>query len=446
MEGTSKKYASTGTPQDIKEYRATLALELEDMGVSLATFLKANNKTNYQVSQATLYRHVAALRQGDAPLSVEKKSGRPKKLSNENWDIVAGAILCAQEEVNLEWIVSFISKNFDVDYDESTICRKLDKLKLTLQMTGSRPMPKGMLREEYVTIYYNFILHLHNSSFFIYDPKKIVCIDFTTNSYRLERRRTYSISGGKQKKFGGAKPKYTDTFMGAFCYDDDMQYPALLCTHNKDFDPNGQRWAEVCQWCKDWNIETWRIVYVDSSKVYCAEAQWMVAHFKQIYRNQLKNARILIDAGNSFKKDGEQMLADGADRLEIFPSAPHGELSVCDNNIWSIAKKWWRLERKTYCGEDFTKEALHLLWSIDWVKKEAIKACWVRNYLLGVQKPTLVAVDEMLKQNNRLTFANADRQWQYVTAYETWLQEHANEAESEPFLALNTLLDGAYWN
>jgi len=225
----------------------------------------------------------------------------------------------------------------------------------------------------------------------------------------LDRSTTYNIEGGKQKKLARSKPIYTDTFMGAFCYDDNGQYPAFLFTHNPDFNPAGHRWSEVVKWCTDWNIATERIVYVKSDKKYCAESQWMVSHFFNSYRKELKGTRVLQDAGNCFKKDGEFILADGADRVETFPPAPHGELSVCDNNIWGIAKKWWRKEREQYCGDDFTKQALHLLWSIDWVTSDAIKACWDRNFLLDVRKPSLEGVDERLTLSNRLTFKNADR-------------------------------------
>ena len=41
----------------------------------------------------TLQEHVKAIDERKAPLSAENKSGRPAKLTDEQWDIVAGAIL-----------------------------------------------------------------------------------------------------------------------------------------------------------------------------------------------------------------------------------------------------------------------------------------------------------------------------------------------------------------
>jgi len=47
---------------------------------------------------------------------------------------------------------------------------------------------------------------------------------------------------------------------------------------------------------------------------------------------------MIHDGRNLFKIDGEFILADGADRLEILPSTMHGELSPLDNKINAIAK------------------------------------------------------------------------------------------------------------
>ena len=77
----------------VKEYRAQLAAALKRQGVSLDVFLKANNETDFIVKRRTLFQNVKAIDEGEAPLSAEKKSGRPAKLTDEQWDVVAGVIL-----------------------------------------------------------------------------------------------------------------------------------------------------------------------------------------------------------------------------------------------------------------------------------------------------------------------------------------------------------------
>ena len=98
-----------------------------------------------------------------------------------------------------------------------------------------------------------------------------------------------------------------------------------------------------------------------------------MSHFLNVYRRLLKDSRVLHDAVNSFKIDGEYMLADGAQMHYVFPPAPHGEMSVLDNNLFAIAKRWWRTEREKYCGPDFSKQALYLLYCIAYIKLKQVK-------------------------------------------------------------------------
>lgn len=442
METPSKKYASAGTPLVVKDYRAELVVALKKLGVSVDVFLAANNETRFPVSRSTLFEHVAAIERGEAPLSSEKRSGRPGALTGEQWDIVCGAILYAEEKCDLSWVKAFIEDAFDVDVSEPTISRHLKENHLTLQMVGQRPMPKGMSREEYVSIYYDFLLLLQNNGFFKGDHSNTYCIDHTTNSYRLERVKTYNIRGGKQKKFSADKPVYTNSYMAAFCMKEEGRYPSFMFTHDPTFDPQGRRWSEVLEWCKAWDIDSTRIVFQPSDKKYCAEAAWQVSHFLNIYRRKLKDSRVLHDAGNSFKFDGEYILADGAQMHFVFPPAPHGELSILDNNLFGIAKRWWRTEREKYCGVDFSKQALYLLYCIDCIKPEQVTAAWTKNYLLDLEKPSLKALDDRLRDSNRLTFPNQQRELEYLEAYNSWMVE---QDEQHVFEALNSTLDGSYW-
>ncbi len=79
MKRSRGSYAAASTPAVVKEYRAQLAFELKRRGVSL----DANNATHFGVKLRTLQEHVKAIDEGKAPLSAEKKSGRPAKLTDE---------------------------------------------------------------------------------------------------------------------------------------------------------------------------------------------------------------------------------------------------------------------------------------------------------------------------------------------------------------------------
>ena len=91
------------------------------------------------------------------------------------------------------------------------------------------------------------------------------------------------------------------------------------------------------------------------------------------------------------------MLEDGADRLVVFPSATHSELSPLDNKVNAIAKNWWRTER---LGDNFSKQDLHLLWCLDWVEPSAVQSCWDQNFMLQVKKLSLATTKDQLQGKN----------------------------------------------
>jgi len=259
--------------------------------------------------------------------------------------------------------------------------------------------------------YYDFVKVLHDTAFFIYDPKQIVCVDFVTNSRRLDRERTIATVGSKQQKLSRPKAVYTNSYLVAVCMEDNDDYPALMFTFDPTFDPNGSRADEVLQWCHDMNIARDRIIYEKSASKYCKESQDQVAHFKNVYRRKLRGTRVLHDDGNSFKKNGELILEDGADRCIVFPAVTHGELSVLDNKLFAVAKNKWRTERS---GINLSRDDLHLLWCIDWATKEAIRSYWRWNFMLDVPQLSLAAAEDQLRGKKKKSFRLEER---YVGAF-----------------------------
>ncbi len=164
-----------------------------------------------------------------------------------------------------------------------------------------------------------------------------------------------------------------------------------------------------------------------------------MAHFKATYRRRLTGARVLHDDGGSFKINGDLMLADGADRCVVFPSVSHGELSVLDNRLFAVAKAQWRTERT---GTKLSYDDLYLLWCIDWAKKDAIHDYWVHNFMLTGEEVSLKAAEDRLrgKQNSRRPLEE-----RYIGAYEVWCADNGNEVLEHQWKALDSYLDGLYW-
>jgi hypothetical protein len=336
-------------------------------------------------------------------------------------------------------VVTWIAENFNVNVSISTASRYMAKLQMSFRLTGSRPRPATFSAFDYVCEAYEFIKARRDDTWFSYDEKRILCLDFVTNSRRLDREKTIAMIGSKQKKLSRPKPKYTNSYLVCVAMEDDGQYEALMFTYDPTFDPDGPRAADVLKWCKEMGISRDRIYYEKSKKSYCRESAAQVATFKALHRKKLRGARIMHDDGGSFKKDGEYVLADGADRHIVFPSVSHGELSVLDNMLFAVAKNQWRTERG---NTDLSHDDLYLLWCIDWAAKPAIRSYWVNNFMLGGQEVSLKACEDQLrgKQNSRQPLEE-----RYIAAYESWRVESGQEVLPAQWEALDDYLDGKYW-
>ena len=420
MKGRKRSAPTGGTPTSVKEYRAELALALKDAGVPLQTFLDANDKTRYPVKKTALYDHVAAIKSGESPFKQAKQSGRPPALTDADWDVVCGAILRSKSPADLSWIQRWIRDNFAVELDLSNISRHLKDKVMTWRLASWHPISKGSSMENYVQQAYEWVLTLHNSGFFKHPPHKIVCIDTCFNSYRLDRQKTFNILGGRQRKFSSPTPVYTSAYVACVSMKDEAQYPALMFTRDPAFNPRGQRWTEVLEWCEKWGINPSRIVFSAEGKKYWGEGRDIYGHFKSVYREELAGTRVLHDGGPAFKIGDEFIFADGADRLEVFPSDPHGELSVLDNNFFGMAKSMWRAERPR---EDFSKAALYLLWCMDWVSKTAVEKMWRYNFALDMKPLSLAAFSDRIRGGRNQKKASATLQRRYQNAYTKWAAE-----------------------
>ncbi len=344
-----------------------------------------------------------------------------------------------KEKTDLQWVVSWVEEHLDTKLSFASVSTHLDELQLSFRLSNGRPMPKEMSEEKYVEQYYSTVLKLHTEWFWKHDPKKIVCVDCCTNSRRLERQKTISMRGAKPKKFSSARAAFTNTYVVAVCMEDEGQYPALMFTHNPAFDSDGPRAAEVNEWFKQFDISRDRVIYTPGKKKYDYESSEMIAHFKNVYRAELAGTRVIHDGGNSFKIDGESILGDGAERVEVLPSATHGELSPLDNKLNAIAKNQWRTER----GDgDFSKQDLYLLWCFDWLEPAAIKSCWVQNFMLDVKKVTLEATADRLRGKR---FSRGGLMEKYIAAYESWREEHGQKMKESEFRTLESTLDGSFW-
>ena len=182
----AREYAGSGVPAAVKEHTAHFAVALQGQGVPVETILKALADTSYAPKRRTLMEHMAAIKGDNAPLSTEKGSGRPPALTDEQWAIVFGWALRQQKTVHLETVQRWIVANLDVDVSLASVSRHKDLMGLSFQLVDRHGTAPGSTRDEYVLGYFEFVQRLHLELFFDFDPDRVICIDFVTNSQRRE--------------------------------------------------------------------------------------------------------------------------------------------------------------------------------------------------------------------------------------------------------------------
>ena len=187
--------------------------------------------------------------------------------------------------------------NLGINVSHATISRHKDEMGLSFQLVGRRGMAPSMTRDMYVLGYFDFVQSLHRSGFFDFDPRRIFCIDFVTDSRRREYEKTLALRGAKQKKIARAAPQYTSSYLVAVSLWKGVELLPLMFT----FDPTGPRREEVQSWCQANGICRDQIYYEKSTRKYCKESQAQVVEFSRRNRAAITGARILHDHGPSKK-------------------------------------------------------------------------------------------------------------------------------------------------
>ncbi len=438
----ARGYTGSGTLPEIKEHTARLAVALQARGVPLQVIVDSLSDTTYGPKERTLLRHMAAIKRGEAPLSNDKGTGRAPALTDEQWAIVFGWVLREQKPVDLERVQQWIKANFDIEVSVATVSRSKDLMGLSFQLVGRRGMTPGITRDEYVLGYFEFVQSLHSSRFFDFDPKRIICIDFVTNSQRREYEKTLGVIGGKQRKLSRGSPQYTNSYLVGVSLCGGVDILPLMFTFDPTFDPKGPRRDEVQSWCDANKILRNQIYYEKSAKKYCKESQNQVVEFEKRNRAALTGARILHDMGGAFKMDGEFLLAERANKVIPLPAEQHGELSVLDNKFNAVVKELWRAKRH---NGDFSWDAFLLFIFVHRVGQDSITSWWTQNFLLDVPNLTLSVVDKRLKEVSGRRPIRQDLADQYEQQYSIWLEDH-DEADLvyEGDVEAGGL-DGAYW-
>jgi len=440
------EYQGAGVSDSHKVHIAEIAIELQKVGLSIPKFAKLLDNTSFSPSERTIRNHVMKINKTGTPLSTEKHSGRRKCLTEEQLNIVCGAVLSQEVCVGLKFVIKdWIEANFGIDVSIATCCNYMDDHSITMQLFGSRSWPKGTTKEDFIFGYFDFVKRVRDNGVFTRDPCSVLCIDSCTNSVRIDRVRGLAMSGGRQQVFERDKPKYTNTYVTCVSLNATVEFKTIMFTHDPAFDTSGSSAADVLQWCKLMKISRDQIYFVkpeNNNKSYNAECNLHYAQYKRIYLNYFKDATIFHDGGPAFKVNGEYVFEEGANEVIVFPSVQHGRLSVLDNYLFGIAKTTWRSERS---NSNFSWDAVKLIQCIDWVGQDSISNMWRHNFLLDKAQLSLQDVEDLMDRGPKTAFANADKKLMYDEAYRKYLINHEDKYNVPHDEMLETTLDGPYW-
>lgn len=399
LRGSSSKH--------IKLCLAKVAVELKVRSLKIGEVTDIYKTAGYDVGLRTLGRWVSKLEKGEEPFVEEDKRGGKKSLSPQQENILVGYVLHKNNRgisVNREMCSNFLENHFDVTMSLQNISKYLEQNNLSLQFMGSRELTKVKSYSKYMNLYYQWLLDKHNALFFHGPRKLLASIDFMSNSRRIERLKTYSPIGQKQRKFIRVKVKYTDCYLTLLWADGVNRTPALLFTYNPDLDPDGPNADKVLEWCLELGLTPDRIYYKKSKKTYYAEDTDMVSTVLDKYKRIVPWAQVhmMHDAGNSFYVNESDVFDDGwCSQVAVYEPTCHGELSPNDNSFHGIVKNEWKHRREKHKGE--AKQALYLLHLCDKVEKRTVAAQFTRNFLLDKRNLQFKHVEILLKPNKKLT-------------------------------------------
>jgi hypothetical protein len=318
-------------------------------------------------------------------------------------------------------------------------------LQLSFQLVNRRPVPRDFFFPDLVNGYFNDLLKLRDMGFFSTTKDKFLCVDSVTNSRRLDRETTIGIIGAPQKKLSAIRISYTNNYCITVDASTCKGIDGFMFSTDPFWDPKGPSFEASVSLCKRANLDRHQVIFEphDKKKQYCAEKYTHWKHVVGVLHDKFAGARLVRDGGSAYMKDGRSVFAGVVESEFVMGSAHHGLMSVIDNKLNALAKNWWRAEREN-CDERW--DALVLLRALEWVRPLHIQHMWERNFLLGENKPTLAAVEDMLRHGQKQSVARRELFLTYTVAYEAWMEDMGGQVTPQQYKTLKSCLDGSYWN
>jgi hypothetical protein len=96
-----RTYMATAVPAAVRTAVARVAPAFKAEGVSYKRQREIYSEAGYEISATTFRRHLASVHGGEAPLSTNKRAGRPRALTDREAMIFVGWVLMQNDENDL---------------------------------------------------------------------------------------------------------------------------------------------------------------------------------------------------------------------------------------------------------------------------------------------------------------------------------------------------------
>ena len=443
-EDDGPRYTTATVPPDVRVFFARVAPALKEAGVSYKRQLEIANNAGYPIKDRSFRRHRHKVELGEAPLSVDKKSGRHVSLLGRQERVFVGWVLHendANNIVDLDSCQEFLRETFGLDLAQTTIRNYLLQNGFTSHRMRHRTAGFYLDLDQQASLYAADVSRFWGLGLKDMDPSCVVCIDSSSLGWRLHAPRSYTPKGGQQPQHCEGNPSSTNLVVWAVCADGVNRFPALLFTGDASFVGRGRDRHLLPEKLREYKIAESRIISTDVG-CYVGESSDTVLMFLKRYP-ALKKCLILTDKGNAYTKDGIDIIKEWGAKHEVFTPAIHQFISPLDNYCFGIAKGAMRSSRLK--SDDRLGPSLLFLHTLDMIKPESIRRMWERNFMLTDNEVDLEAVKKHLRPKGRNERIREDYYDYCKDAYRMDVLKKDPMYTDQPPLKLQHGLDGVYW-
>lgn len=380
-------------------------------GFSNVEYLTLLNEAGYpDLDSVTVGRWMTSCTATGLPTSGKKSPGRPSSLSPSDLEVVAGYVFRLDADlkmVTLKTVVDFVLNTFRVSIDDSTASRYLARLGITGQ-TAHRKSPGFLLSDDGLAKQYlECLLELEAAKFFEGPLKYLMNIDFSYDSIRLQRQKTFAAKGGPQPRSAGFTRRYTNCFTTAVFAGGSRGTVTLMSTCNPAFDfarrvtpAKLKLRKKVLSLMAKYSITKDMIHFVPPvrgrSQTYAAEkGEFVTLLFQRfLHIKDMKNWRVLHDAGNAYKTGGVDVLDEvGVGLHASYTPAVHHLMQINDNCVNAVVKEIWRAMKIDH--NDEIESPLALLHCFNTINKDMVFDMFTSNLFLHKKNFAELTVDDM---------------------------------------------------